>query len=88
MKINGSFIMREIVGECILVPVEDTALQFSGIISLKEVGAVIWKGLEAGMDQSALLQKVLEEFEVSEEEARNDLEEFLQMLLRNKLIVD
>ena len=88
MNINGTYIMREIVGEYVLVPVEDTALAFSGIISLNEVGAAIWKGLEAGLDREGLLQKLLEEFDVSEQEARTDLEEFLQMLLQNKLITE
>ena len=34
MKIKGEFIMRELVGEILLVPVGQTALQFNGMITL------------------------------------------------------
>ncbi len=87
MKINGEFIVREVVGEYILVPVGDTALHFNGIISLNEVSASIWKGLQEGKDKDQLLEGVLEEFDVSREVADADLEEFLQLLQKNQLLV-
>ncbi len=87
MKINGEFIVREVVGEYILVPVGDTALHFNGIISLNEVSASIWKGLQEGKDKDQLLEGVLEEFDVSREVANADLEEFLQLLQKNQLLV-
>ena len=86
MKINGEFIMREVVGEYVLVPVGDTALHFNGMISLNEVGACIWKGLSQGKEREALLEAVLEEFEVSREEADRDLEEFLDVLREKGLL--
>ncbi len=87
MKINGEFIMREVVGEYILVPVGDTALHLNGIISMNEVSACIWKGLQEGKDEDELLESVLSEFEVSDQEAKTDLEEFLKLLREKKLIV-
>ncbi len=87
MKINGEFIVREVVGEYILVPVGDTALHFNGIISLNEVSASIWKGLQEGKDKNQLLEGILEEFDVSREVADADLEEFLQLLQKNQLLV-
>ena len=86
MKLNGDFIMREVVGEYVLVPVGETALKFNGIISLNDVGAEIWKGLQCGEEKEVLLERVLSGFEVSREEAEQDLEEFLQMLRKNDLI--
>ncbi len=88
MKINGEFILREVAGECILVPVGQTALKLNGIITMDAVGAEIWKGLEAGLDGDAILEKILQEFEVSREVAKADLEEFLEKLKNNQLIRD
>ena len=87
MKLNGSFILREVVGEYVLIPTGETALQFNGIISLNPVGAAIWKGLTEGRDRDALLNAILEEFEVSREEAAADLDEFLE-LLRSKNMLE
>lgn len=83
MKLNGEFILREVVGEYVLVPVGETALKFNGIVSLNEVGAEIWKGLQQGEDREALLRRVLDAFEVGREEAEQDLSEFLGGLEEN-----
>lgn len=48
MKIKGEFVLRELVGETILVPVGRTALQLNGMITLNPVSAQIWRGLEPG----------------------------------------
>ncbi len=88
MKINGKFIMREIAGETILVPVGETSIRLSGVISLNEAAIVIWKGLENGKDREAIVKDILEEYDVSEETARADLEEFLAILEKNQLLED
>ena len=80
MKIKGSFVMRQVVGEYILVPVEDTALEFNGMISLNPVSAFIWQQLEQGRTQEQILGAVLEEFDVDRDTAKRDLQEFLQQL--------
>ena len=46
MKISKEFILREIAGEYILVPVGKTALTFNGLVTVNEVGALIWGMLE------------------------------------------
>lgn len=87
MKINGEFILREIAGDTILVPVGQTALKFNGIITLEPVGATIWKGLEAGMDFEGILAKILDTFEVEREQAETDLKEFLAQLEKQGFLV-
>ena len=56
MKIKGEFIMRELVGEILLVPVGQTALQFNGMITLNPVSAQIWRSLEQGAPYEEILQ--------------------------------
>lgn len=88
MKINGEFILRQVAGESILVPVGSTALKLNGIITLDPVGAVIWQALETGKEKPAILEEILEKFEVSADVASADLDEFLQMLKANKLLTE
>ena len=88
MKIKGELLLREVAGEIIAIPVGQTALQFNGMICLNEVSALIWKGLQAGKTNEALLESILEEFEVSPEDAAADLEEFLRNLRENDLLED
>lgn len=80
MKIKGEYIIREIAGEHLLVPVGETALELNGMVILNPVGAAIWNGLEAGWDENTILSDLLERFDVSAETAKQDMDEFLQDL--------
>ena len=63
MKINRNFCVREIAGDFILVPVGEAALEFSGIITTNEVGALIWETLQQDVTMEQLVQKITDEFE-------------------------
>lgn len=86
MKINKEFILREIAGEYIFVPVGSTSLEFNGLISINEVGVLIWKELQEGSDVSSIVSKILEEYEIDEETAYKDVEEFISNLKDKKII--
>lgn len=86
MKLKGEFVLREIAGEVILVPVGQTALDFNGIITLNQTGVEIWKGLQEEKSREQILEELLEQFEVSRETAQADMETFLQYLNENGLI--
>ena len=80
MKLKGEFILREIMGEIIAIPVGDTALGFNGMVCLNPVAYEIWQGLQEGRNRVQLLEEILEKFDVSREEAVADLDEFLSRL--------
>ncbi len=80
MKLNGTFALREVVGEILVIPLGDTALKMNGMIVLNPVSKVIWERLTEGATEEALLQAILEEFEVELTEAQADLNEFLDEL--------
>ena len=86
MKISKEFVIREIAGDYIIVPTGSTALQFNGLITVNEVGAFLWKFLQQETTEEALVQSVVSEYEVEEETARQDIEEFLQQLKDNHII--
>lgn len=86
MKINGEYILREVAGDTILVPVGETALQFNGILALEPVGTLIWKDLSAGKDRSAILCDILDQFEIDAQTAADDLDEFLEQLKSENLL--
>lgn len=80
MKINRNFCVREIAGDFILVPVGEAALEFSGIITTNEVGALIWETLQQDVTMEQLVQKITDEFEIDSKTAQSDAEEFVQRL--------
>ncbi|MBU1419337.1 MAG: PqqD family peptide modification chaperone [Proteobacteria bacterium] len=74
-------ISTELEGETVIL---DMA---SGIYSgLDAVGTSIWNLLEQPTTFSALCQKIMEEYDVTEDACRTDLLSFLKELADNKLI--
>lgn len=77
MKVNKDFVLREIAGESILVPLGQQTMQMDGIINLNPVAAVIWSALSENPDQEYVLQEILEHFDIDEVQVRKDLQEFI-----------
>ena len=78
MRIKEGFMLREAAGETVVVPFGEEALNFQGIISLNETGALLWKELEQGCEKKDLVQALLDEYEVDAETAEKDVNEFLK----------
>ena len=74
------FVLRKVAGENILVG--NTALTFNGLVTLNESGAFLWKHMEKNRTREELIQEVLQEYEVSEEQARLDIGQFLTYLAK------
>lgn len=86
MKIKKELIKREIAGDTILVPVGKTVYDSNGLFVLNELGAFIWDRLEKANSVDELCAAVLEVYEVSEQEARRDIDEFLNKLKKLDII--
>ena len=82
MKVSKNFILREIAGEFMLVPVGTAAAGFNGLITMNEIGQFIFKALREEQTEDALVEKILGEYEIDQETARRDLEDFLEELRR------
>lgn len=79
MRIKEGYMLREAAGETVVVPFGEEALNFQGIISLNETGALLWKELEQGCEKKDLVQALLDEYEVDAETAEKDVNEFLKL---------
>ena len=86
MKITKEFVLRDIAGEHILIPIGATALELNGLITVNEVGVTIWKLLQNEVTFDEIIAAVLEEYEVEEETARADVREFLDTLIENRIL--
>ena len=46
----------------------------------------MWKQIEQGADEDKIVNALMEEYEVDEETAKNDVSEFVNLLINNGLI--
>ena len=80
MELKKQFVLREIVGEAVLVPVGESAARFNGLLTVNELGKFIWENIDSSKDEDELLQRILDEYEVDGDVAKADLDEFLGKL--------
>lgn len=78
MKAKDGFVLRNVIDEYILMPVDDTILQFDGAVLLNEVSAFVWNQLQNPVSKENLLKSIIDEFEVEEEVAAQDLDNLLE----------
>lgn len=85
-SLKGTYVLRQIAGEYLAVPISNEAGDDANIVILNPVSQIIWGKLENGADFNEILNAVTEEFDVSDEEATNDIKEFLNGLEEAKLL--
>ncbi len=88
MKIKEGFLLRTVAGSNIVVPIGEGSIDFSGVITLNEVGAFLWKILEQPADKAALLEKLTAEYDVDANTASQDIDAFLAKLREANLLDD
>lgn len=81
MKVDKEFILREIAGDYIIIPTGKTVLEFNGLITVNEVGVSIWNMLQDDVTLEELVKGILDEYDVEESVAREDILEFLDILI-------
>ena len=86
MKIRDGFVLREVAGTFVIISTGSENLDFKGVITVNEVGALIWKGVEAGKSKDEIVEKILSEYDVLKEVASADMDEFLEQLISKNII--
>lgn len=86
MRVGDEFILREIAGDYVIIPIGKTALSFNGLISVNEVGAFLWNMLQNDVTMDELVAGVLAEYDVDEETAKEDIQEFIDQLKNGQIL--
>lgn len=77
MKAKSGFVLRDVVGEKILMPVGENITKFNGTVLLNTVSAFVWEKLQEPLSKEELLQAILDKFEIDEATASHDLDRLL-----------
>lgn len=80
MKIKEGYVLRQVAGLWVVLPLAEETVNFNGMIKLNDCGALIWKNLEHGCELEGLVDAVLSEYQVTREQAQADVAEFVEHL--------
>lgn len=77
MKRKDNFVMQNVGGENLLVPLGAQVMDMNAIITLNTTSGYIWSLLEQDCSIDELAAAVAKRFEVEPARARTDIEKFL-----------
>jgi hypothetical protein len=77
---SPDLVFRQIAGEFVLVPIRHDVADLEAVYTLGGVGARIWELLDGERDGYAILGQIMQEYDVTPDEAQTDLTEFISEL--------
>ncbi len=81
MKIKDSFLLKNVAGKIIVVPVGKATLDFNAMITLNDTGAFLFEKLQKNdMTAEQLVEALTQEYDVSKETARQDIDRFIEQI--------
>jgi len=86
MKIKAGYLLRDIAGQTIVVPIGAEAIKFNGIVTLNKTGKVLWNSLLSEQSMDGLVQVLWNQFEVDETTALTDVLAFVEKLKKANLL--
>ncbi len=86
MKLKDGFVLRQVGGHYLVVPVGVQTVNFNGIITLNESGAFLWQCLQEEKTAQDLTAALLEEYDVTPDVAAADVARFAQKLQEADLL--
>lgn len=80
MKIKENFALRQVADTWCVLPLAEATLNLNGMMTLNDSGVLLWQTLEQGCTREELVEALMNEYEVNQDEASADIEDFLSKL--------
>ena len=87
LKARSGYVLRDIAGEYLLIPVELENGSQPQMAVLNEVGRSLWELLQEEQTVDTMAQAITDAYEVTEQEAEADICEFLDHLMKHQLLM-
>ncbi len=82
MKLKADFVLRQVADTWVVMALGQTSVDFNGMLTLNESGAMLWKCLQDGGDRQAMIDTLTSTYTVSAEEAGADVDAFIENLVK------
>lgn len=86
MKIKAGLVLRNVASSYVVVPVGKEAVDFNGMITLNETGAFLWEKMTDGCTEEDLVNALLEEYDVSLEQAKDSVSHLVKEVKENNFV--
>ena len=83
---NTDYVLREVVGEYMLIPTGKLSMTRNGVVTISESAAYLLKKMNVGRTISQLCDLLLEEYEVDRETALLDVQEMIDSMCQQEIV--
>ena len=88
MRVKQGFVVREVGGEKYAVATGVAARSFKGMLSLNDIGAVIFGYLQTHTTKEEIVSKILAEYDAPQNVVDTDVNNFISQLRKINVIED
>lgn len=85
-SVKSGYIVREIAGEYLAVPINSDGNASSHIIIFNPVSKFLWELMQNEKTLDELVKAITENYGISSEEAETDIKDFINQLEENNLL--
>jgi len=86
LKIKEGFVLREVMGNNVIIAVGAASRDFRGMVQLNESAAKIWSYIGKGYSKEQIVDAMLEQYNAERELIETDVQKSIDMFLENGLI--
>ena len=80
MKRSENFVLKELMGSYVLVPVGEAAMNLNGVITLNETAKFLWDAAEGEFELNDLVGAIVREYETDTQTATDGAKVFLDKM--------
>ena len=83
MKRNENFVLKELMGSFVLVPVGEAAMNLNGVISLNESAKFLWYAAEGEFELDDLVDALVREYkiDIQDKELKTQYDNYIENAL-------
>ena len=85
-KTNPNFLLREIGGESVLIPVGEASVLNNSVINLNETSLFLWKQFETAQTATEIIDKAISIYDAPEGIIEKEIVEFINAYLEVGLL--
>ncbi|MBR3644908.1 MAG: PqqD family protein [Lachnospiraceae bacterium] len=80
MKIKNGYILREVAGNHVVLPIGEATIDFNGMASLNSTGAFLFEKMMQDTTEEELVKAMVEYYEIDEQTAVRDVRSFIEKI--------
>ena len=86
MKIKEGYVIRQVMGNYVVIATGEESRNFHGMVKLNETAANIWNYIAEGKSEDEIVAAMMNEYEVEEQQLRADIKKTVEILVAQGLV--